>query len=250
MAAAQVVFLAHDYVPILDTSAYVATMSERGRADKERAAERDAQFKRQAQSIADGFARMIADIVREGILEDNLASLRRFALEEFLTQQSSVLWFDREASSLEGSIRDLRNDRRREAKDIVRETDQVLEDIRWHRDLVVIVRDAYKNGLNSLNAIEPKRLTVEDYATVRAIDEVLPGLKSMQKEFEKRAKSMAAQREDAGDDNFNLRRALAILGGLLIGSVALHFSGVLGALAGASLGAFVAIRFAPLVENR
>ncbi len=243
MAAIHAVFLARDYVSTLDTSAYVATMSERISVDKQRAAERDAQFKRQAQSVADGFARMIADIVREGILEDNLASLRHFALEEFLKQQSSVLWFDREASSIEDSIRDLRNDRQRAIRDLVRDTNEVLENIRWHRDLVVMVRDAYKGGLDALNAIEPKRLTAEDYATVRAIDEVLPALKAMQKDFEKRAKSMndagALARNATSDAVASAEVFGPLAGGALLGGLLFAHPAGLGILIGGGVGLLI-----------
>jgi hypothetical protein len=237
-------FHAHDYVQPLAVPVLTSTAVE---SDKRLAAERSAAFERSAHEIADGLVRMVSDIQREGILEDNLAALRRFSTEEFLTQQSSVESLQRDILDLERMISDLRKlGGSREVKNQIRKTQELMAQTQWLRDVVSIARDAYKQCLDSLNQITPKRLSAEDYATVQAIDRVLPKLKEMQESF--RAPASPPQSDSAADDDaFNLHRSVALLGAAFSGVVSLHLFGVIGGVIGSLAGSWVALRLAPLL---
>ncbi|HXU29570.1 MAG TPA: hypothetical protein VN851_03245 [Thermoanaerobaculia bacterium] len=251
MSALPPVFHAQDYLPTLDISAYVATMNEEDGKDRIRAAERYAHLKRQAEDIASGFARMVSDIKREGILEDNLASIRRVAVEGVATQQASVDFWDRKASEVKASLRDLRR-RNPKARILAGQHTALLEDAEFIRAFNQTALDAFREGLEALNAIVPQRLTAEQFAAMsgmRTLEEALPGLKGIQEELEAEVARVTSRIESDDEDRFNLRRALAILGGLLVGTLALHFSGVPGALIGAAAGSMIATRFAPLIES-
>lgn len=228
-----------DYARPLDLSAYIASAGDM-REDRERAAERDAAFERQAREIAAGMVRMVEDIRAGGILEDNLAAVRRYVTEESLSQAASVQHFNHEVARFHLQRGELHEYRRTpEGKKLIRDIGHYIEDTERTRDIVAIASDAYSQALEALKGITPKRLSAADYAALALIDHRLAELRSLQDVV----KQHTGIQKQSADDEPGVNRAYALLGALVAGMAALYTLGPLASLLASAIGAYVAPRF-------
>jgi len=186
-------FFLHDYVSqAWNPAALVSTMDEWRTIDRTRAAERRSDFLRSAQELISGLPKMVADIQQHGILEENLTALRKTLTEEIFRQQSSIDWAEAELRGSQIRLQELRKTQaqaprhtRVKWQDLIRDQEFIIDDLETIREATLLVRDAYAVSLEALSSVAPKRLSAEDYATVRAIDDVLPKFKKMQDELQK-----------------------------------------------------------------
>jgi hypothetical protein len=250
------IFHLRDYAPALSYS-LVATTTTQGMAlDKLAAAEREKEFEQQARRVVGGLAIMLDDIHERGIMEDNLAVVRRAAAEELFSTQGSIAYADREIPLLLRSIEEVSslaspNDRISLDRDnLLREMQEKMNRLASFRDTVSIVHSGYRDFLEALAAVTPKHLTAEDFANVRQIDAMLAAVAKFQEEAPLRATETAAAVARIADDDFNARRALGLLGGLSLGLTGLYAGGPLIALIGSAAGAFLALRLYPLLKSR
>ncbi|MFY9821607.1 MAG: hypothetical protein WAM82_09495 [Thermoanaerobaculia bacterium] len=244
-------FNLNDYAPAV-SYALLATIQDQGvMLDRSAAAERRKDFERTAREVVAGLQRMLKDIQEKGILEDNLAIVRRTAGQELLAARESIAYADRELPFLRLKIKqvsdmvlaaELAPDREKALRDI----QVAIDGLESFRDTVSIVHEGYRAFLEAHSAITPKRLSAKDFATLRQVDE----LRAMVAALPQAMAEADATRAREAEDEFSARRALGLLGGLILGLPSLYIGGPIVALIGSAVGALLALRLYPSLKGR